>query len=125
MPFVLIYGIPENTDQELLRELRRDIVKSVVRTMEAPQDWVHPIFPRDLLGPAEAPEDGTSTLYLRLDTALFHGLHPTAGEPLKVLNDLAQLVEEAFDGQYSVEAVVGELHSEWKVIVKASKRPQA
>lgn len=121
MPFPVVYGIPKYTSQEVLVALRRAIVASLTETMHTPVEWNRPFFVADLLGEPIERVDGSSTIYVSLDTAMFYG--KSEGEvgnlARKATAGLAIVIWEAFDGKYEVEVFVGNLNPYWKSLFKA------
>ena len=120
MPFPILFGVPEDTPEEVLKVLRRDIVATLASKMRVPANWIHPFFPKDLLGEPEEEADGSSTIYVSLDTAMFHGVTNVDALAKEVTQALAEVVWEAFSGRYEVEVFIGDLNKEWKYLIKAS-----
>lgn len=121
MPFPMISGIPRGTSEELLRQLRLDVVACVSKHMNVKPSWVHPFFLEDMLPTAVLPEEGSSTIYVRLDTAMFHGKpeqHEVAG---KVVTELAFVVWSAFKGRFEVECFIGDLDPLNKALLEAEQ----
>lgn len=112
MPFPTISGVPENTPKEVLRNLRAGIIHIVATSMGTARKTVRPFFPKDLAGDPD--EDQDDTIYVRLDTGMFHNKPDTLEAREEVTSALARLVFDAFGGQYAVEAFIGDLDSESK-----------
>jgi len=125
MPFPIVMGIPEDTWPEVLAQLRRDIVASLVETTGRPASWMRPFFPSDLLDDPEEPEDGCQTIYIRLDTGLLHGKSGDEVDALaaKITGALAQVVSAAFGGKYEVECFIGDANPKWRSLVHAKPPP--
>jgi len=120
MPFVVVNGIPNGTQKDILHVLRRNLVEVVSSQMEVPKEWVRPFFPVDWLDDPIAPEEGCNTIYARLDTAMFTGHEPSFETlPVSVVTAIAQVIWEAFEGKYEVEVFVGELNPKWKKLLPA------
>ena len=121
MPFPIVYGIPKYTSQKVLVALRKAIVASLPETMGTPAEWNRPFFVTDSLGEPVEPSDGSSTIYVRLDTAMFYGKSEEDAGNLarKATAALAIVIWNAFDGEYDVEVFVGNLNSFWKSLINA------
>ncbi len=121
MPFPVVYGIPKYTSQEVLVALRRAIVASLTESMHTPPEWNRPFFVADLLGEPIEPADGSKTIYVRLDTAMFYGKSEDEVGDLarKATAGLAVVIWKAFSGQYKVEVFIGDLNKNWKSLINA------
>ncbi len=118
MPFPIVYGVPKDTPQDVLTKLRRDIVAALVKA-NVPQKWIRPLFPADLLDEPKEEADGASTIYVKLDTGMLHDKPDAKVVAERLLRPLAQLIWDAFSGKYEVEAFIGDLNTEWKVLIEA------
>src|SRR5689334_2866354 len=108
MPFVTVNGCPSETPQKVLSTLRRKLVKSVSRKMGVSPSWVRPFFPKDMLDDPTSELDGSSTIYVRLETGMFSG-ELTAEQESKavgVVSAIAQIVFDAFEGKFEVEVMI-------------------
>lgn len=119
MPFPIVYGIPPEATPEELTRLHSAIVKTVAETMGCPENWVRPIFPKDLLDAVEFGPDVCDTIYARLDTAMFNGKTDVDELANKVIAALAKVIWDAFYGMYEVEVFVGDLNAKWKCLLEA------
>lgn len=117
MPFVQVQGAPYDTPSVTLLKLRTDIAATVSQQMGCPTKWVRPFFPLDMLDGEELPEDACRTIFVRVDTAMFHA-NPDEEKAIGVVTALAHLIWEAFDGLYEVEVFIGDLHNKWKCLLE-------
>lgn len=122
MPFPIVWGIPKGTTKEKLNELRIDIVKSLVETMNVPAAWVRPFFSTDLLDEPVTEDEGCNTIYACLDTAMFFGKPDVDAQAKGVTAALASTIWGAFNGRYEVEVFIGNLNPEWKTLLKRKRK---
>lgn len=117
MPFPFIF-VPANTPKTVLRELRRNVVTTLAEN-GVKREWTRPLFPADLLNevPTDASE-GATTIYCRLDTALFDE-KPDPVREKHITADLAQIIWEAFDRKFEVEVFIGNLKLASKTLIEA------
>ena len=114
--------------------MRRKIVSFISGAMDIPPEYVIPFCPKDHL--AKVPkvlekQSGGATIFVSLETGLFHNLvkadDPNEIKEAKatliqgVLAGLASIVWNTFDGKYEVEAFVGDLNPDHKVLLKAKE----
>lgn len=123
MPFPIVYGIPQGTSDEKLAKLRENIVAKLVEVMEVPANWVRPFFPFDLLPDPQTEADGSNTIYVALDTGMFHGKENADTLASKVTEALARVVWDAFEGRFEVECMVHGLNPNWKTLIEV-KEPE-
>lgn len=123
MPFPIITGIRGSTSKDTLRDMRRKIVAAITEHLPGvPKHWTNPSFPADLLDEdPQTEDDGASTIYVRLDTAMFTGKSDTAETKKAVLQAICDIVWEAFEGKYEVEGFIGQLDKEGKVLIEPKK----
>jgi hypothetical protein len=108
-------GVPKNTPVETLLQLRQSIIDTLSEVMEVNKSWIRPFFPADLLD--EAPAE-CQTIYVRLDTAIFHSL-ASLSKAQRTTAALAHVIWEAFEGRFEVEVFIGDLNPDWRTLVKA------
>jgi len=118
MPFPIVYGVPANTPVELLKQLRRDIVSTLV-SKGIKQDWIHPFFPMDFLDTPTEPEEGCSTIFVSLETAMLEGRASADQIAEDITTSLAKTVWEAFRGELEVEVFIGRRNPIWKCLLPA------
>ena len=120
MPFPIVWGIPKDTQDEVLYQLRRDIVNTLHEVMQVPPDWVHVFFPKDMLhDPNPDGTEGGNTIYINLDTGMFHGKPIVDVLAQRVTLALAHVVWNAFGGLCEVECMVGDCNPAWTSLIKA------
>lgn len=124
MPFPIVWGIPYGTPNFVLVELRKNIVATLAETMPVKAGGIHVFFPDDMLGEPTDISEGSSTIYVQLDTAMFFDRSDTDELVKKVLEAITLVIFEAFDGKYEVEAFVGDLNPAWKYLIpRRGRRP--
>lgn len=134
MPFPIIEGLPIYTTEEQMSTMRRRIVAAVVQEMKCPKSWVHPLLHKDELPKPEDDTEGSDTIFIRLDSAMFHDmlvkLHigknevdATVLEDMihTVLNAIAQVVFNTYNETIEVEAFLGDLVTTGKVLLAPKK----
>jgi hypothetical protein len=119
MPFLMVHGVPPETPSTVLFALRRKLVRTIVKEMNVPAQWVRIFFVPDMLGQPEVEQDGSRTVYVRLDTAMFNGVDSEAQDERAnaVISAVAQMIWAALNKRYEVEVFVGELSSKWKILL--------
>jgi len=117
MPFVTVHGLPRETSQKDLLSLRGSIIAIVSRKMEVPPESIRPFFPADLL---DGPGPDGQTIYVKLDTSMFHG-KPKADElAQEVARTLANVVWRELDCRYEVEVFIVGLNPNWSFLREAA-----
>ncbi|OGC45254.1 hypothetical protein A2V49_01485 [candidate division WWE3 bacterium RBG_19FT_COMBO_34_6] len=117
MPFPIIWGIPKNTPQEKLVELRKRIVKTLVDAMDVSAYWVRPLFPIDMLSEPKEECEGCNTIYGSLDTGMFFGKKDVDNLAKTVTAALAQIIWDEFGGRYEVEVFITNLDPHWSTLL--------
>lgn len=122
----MIYGAPDGTDRREFAELRRQIVSSVATTMKVNPDWVRVFFPEDLLQEPINPSEGATTVYVRLETAMFSTepgeITPKNGlDPDVTVGAIGDIVWNAFNGAREVEVCIVQLHPSWKALLSPNE----
>jgi hypothetical protein len=121
MPFVMLFGLPKDTHEDHLILLRQQIVEIVHQVMQVPIWWVRPFVVPDLFPAPTSEEDGSKTIYIRIDTGMFFEKPETFSKEVVVA--VAQLVWKFYNGEYEIECFIGSLNPEWKSLIEAVKRP--
>ena len=119
MPFVFVWGIPENATDTVLLQLRRNIILSLIETMKVDPGWVRVFFPRDLLNDPAQPEDGNNTIYMSIETGMFYSEPENSLDPKGVTQAIAHIVWQTFEGQYEVECFIGNHNPSWVSLIHA------
>ena len=123
MPFVTVSGLPDNLSPDFLMDMRRQIIQAVVREMEVEISWVRVFFPVDMLSQPQKPEDGCQTVYVTLETAMFHNKEDVELKKiaLATVNAIAHVIWEYLQGKCEVEAFVLNLSPDLKKVLPAIK----
>lgn len=127
MPFPIVAGLPKDTPQSVLAELRRAIVKALFDHMHAPMRWTHPILICDALPLAELPEDGSNTICVILETGMFHDKPESPDKDIAVKSVTKALGQAIFDtiGKWlEVEVFVNDLNPAWRSLIKPADQTE-
>ena len=119
MPFPFVYRVPQSIPDEILEVLRIKMVYITSDLMKCKKEWVGPEVFRSALKEPVHPDEGCSTVLIKLETGLFADRPDDDLQVQEVLKALTDAVWEAFDGKYEVEASVAGWHPGWKHLRKA------
>lgn len=118
MPFVMVYGMPNETDLEVLENLRIQLVQTISQMMHCPPAWVRPFFVLDMLSRPTGFESCTTVL-VKLETGLFRGRDHDDQHVADVLKAISQDVWNALGGMHEVEISIIPWPPDWSYIIKA------
>lgn len=105
MPFPMIYGLPEETPNSLIKQIRASIITELAKALRIPTTIIRPFFPNDRADDPDAGQD--NTIYCRLDSGMFNG--KSAEERKKATATIAEVLWRAFHGLFEVEVYIGDL----------------
>ena len=121
MPFPIVRGIPKDTGVEVLSFLRKAIVADLAGTMEVERNSIHPYLHIDQLEKATSAVEGSSTIYVRIDTGHFFRKTGIDEQAKMVTSSLAQVIWNVFKGKFEVEVFIGNLNHDWVTLLKDAK----
>ncbi len=116
MPFPTVFGLPDETPVELMSQIRADIITELASAVGIDPGMIRPFFPTDRLGNPDHGQD--TTIYCVLDSGMFGVKSAEFRE--KATSAIAQVIWNAFEGNYEVEVMIGDLNSSGKTLLKAS-----
>lgn len=117
MPFIFVCGLPENMPKTTLLELRRKLVLRLSENMGVDSSWVRVFFPKDRLD--DLSESDNDHIYVTIETGMFYGKHEDSNDPKSATSAIAQLIWDAFDGQFEVECFIGSHNPIWVTLIEA------
>lgn len=117
MPFIFVWGLPENTPKYSLLQLRRKMVLSLSENMRVDSSWVRVFFPKDRLD--DLTQGDSDHIYVTIETGMFYSKPESSSEPKIATSAIAQLIWDAFDGRFEVECFIGSHNPAWVTLVEA------
>jgi len=120
MPFLIAY-LPQDTPMDVLLRLRVDLVREIHDQMECPKSWVRPLLRLDVLPDPVMEDEGCSTVLAIAETGLFDGgKKKYSDEEIRaILRNIGDVIWNALDRKYEVEATVSSWNLERKILIEA------
>ncbi|MBI1281471.1 MAG: hypothetical protein GC179_25310 [Anaerolineaceae bacterium] len=119
MPFVFIWGMPNAVHDAQLLELRETIIGRLADKMAVAHNWVRVFFPSERLSDYAVPDEGSSTIYITIETGLFNSEGEDSKDPIGTTQIIAETVWNMFGGQYEVECFIGNHNPKWVSLIHA------
>jgi hypothetical protein len=119
MPFVFVWGIPENFPDDKLLQLRENIISALTESMKVDQSWIRVFFPQDQLSKPELAVGGNNNIYVTIETGMFYIKVENDADPKSATLVVAQTIWHCFEGQYEVECFIGNHNPHWVSLIHA------
>ena len=112
MPFPIVYGLPDATSDDLLRQIRADIISKLAEAMGISPSVIRPFFPVEMIGDPDEGQD--NTIYCRVDSSMLASA--SLGIRQKATSVVAEVIWRAFGGKIEVEVFIGDLNGTGKTL---------